>query len=283
MVNVYVRNRPYRGAVQAVVLDWAGTAVDYGCFGPLAAFIEVFKRRGVEVTTAEARAPMGMMKLDHLRAMCRTETVAAKWQAVHGRETDESDVEEMYHETESLMISCLSRHADPIPGLLETVEAFRDRGIRIGSTTGYTRPMMDVLAKAAEEKGYKPDAIISSSEAPAGRPYPWMCYLNAIALRAYPMEAMVKVGDTLADVEEGLNAGMWTVGIAKTGNSVGLSLEEIQALDPRMLEKRLYQVRKHFREAGAHFVVDGIWEVPAIIDRINSRLFHGETPIAFAS
>jgi len=277
-MDVMVRRKPYTGRVQAVVLDWAGTAVDYGSIGPLAVFIEVFARYGVAVTPAEARAPMGLMKKDHIRAICGTEAVSQRWIRVHGRPPVEDDVTAMYREMEPLMTEMVARHADPIPGLVEAVAALREAGIKIGSTTGYTRPMMEALIPAAADRGYRPDSIVCSSDVPAGRPYPWMCYLNAIHLQVHPFAAMVKIGDTPADIHEGLNAGMWTVGVVKTGNELGLSEAEVAALAEEDLRQRLEGAEKRLRHAGAHFLAEDVGHCPGIIEQINIYLARGERP-----
>jgi phosphonoacetaldehyde hydrolase len=277
-VEIFIRQTPYTGPVRAVVLDWAGTAVDYGCIGPVAVFIEVFKRRGVQVTTEEARAPMGLMKKDHVRSMCQSESVAAKWQKVHGREPDENDVEGMYADVEPLLVSTVARYADPIPGLSKAIAAFRRDGIGIGSTTGYTTPMMAVLRPEARRRGYIPDSIVCPSDVPAGRPYPWMCYQNAMNLQVYPMEAMVKIGDTVSDIHEGLNAGMWTIGVTKTGNELGMTEAEVASLRPEDLKKRLDAIDERFRKAGAHYVAESIEQCPPLIPAINAHLARGERP-----
>jgi len=277
-MDLIFHSKPYTGRVQAVVLDWAGTAVDYGSIGPLAVFIEVFARHGVAVTPAEARAPMGLMKKDHIRAICGTEAVSQRWIRAHGRPPVEDDVAAMYRELEPLMTEMVARHADPIPGLVEAVAALREAGIKIGSTTGYTRPMMEALIPAASEKGYRPDSIVCSSDVPTGRPYPWMCYLNAIRLQVHPFAAMVKIGDTPADIHEGLNAGMWTVGVIKTGNELGLSEAEVAALTEEDLKQRLESAATRLRHAGAHFLAEEVGQCPGIIEEINICLARGERP-----
>jgi phosphonoacetaldehyde hydrolase len=273
-----IRSKTHNGPIQAVVLDWAGTAVDYGCLGPVTVFIEVFKQQGVEVTVADARKFMGLMKKDHLRAMCQNESVARKWHSVYGRKPNEKDVEAMYRALQPLMTRSLIYHSDLIPGLLEAVDSFRRQSIKIGSTTGYSRSMMKVLSHEARENGYVPDSIVCSTDVAMGRPYPWMCYQNAINLQAYPLKAMVKIGDTVSDIEEGLNAGMWTIGVTKTGNELGLSEEEVSALEPDELKKRLDQIESRFRKAGAHYVVEGIWDCPDIVETISTLVARGECP-----
>jgi phosphonoacetaldehyde hydrolase len=273
-----VRRAPYTGPLRAVVLDWAGTAVDFGCLGPAAVFVEVFKKFGVTVTTAEARHFMGLKKIDHIRSMCRLASVVAGWQSAHGRAPDESDVDALYAETEPMMVAAISGHAEPIPGLIPFVQAMREKDMKIGSSTGYTRPMMEVMVPEARRRGYLPDAVVTSSDVPDGRPYPWMCYLNAIQLRVYPMQAMVKIGDTPSDIHEGLNAGMWTIGLTKSGNLLGLSAEEADRLQAADLSRRLGSAERELKSARAHFTAEGIWAVEPIIEEINARLAAGEQP-----
>jgi len=277
-VDIHLGNGAYKGPIRAIVLDWAGTAVDYGCVGPVAVFIEVFRRREVEVTTAEARGPMGLMKKDHVRRMCEMDSMAAKWQKAHGRTPDESDVEAMYEDVEPLMVSSVAATAEPVPGLHAALKAFRKAGIKVGSCTGYTTPIMAVLVEEARKRGYTPDSIVCPSDVPAGRPYPWMCYQNAINLQVYPMEGMVKIGDTVNDIQEGLNAGMWTIGVTKTGNELGLTEAEVALLAPSELRRRLDAIEERLHKSGAHYVTESIEWCPAIIEAINARLARGERP-----
>lgn len=275
----FIRKNAYTGPVQAVVLDWAGTAVDFGCMGPAAVFVEVFAEQGITVSVQEARQFMGVEKKDHIRKMCGLDSVAGAWRETFGRLPDEGDVDMLYDRTASLMVAAISKHADIIPGVVDTMDELRKMGIKIGSSTGYVREMMDVLVPLAGKNGYAPDAVFCSADVPSGRPHPWMCYLNAIELGVYPMEAMVKIGDTIADIEEGLNAGMWTVGIVKTGNEMGLSQADLEALDPAEADRRAQEIRTRFEQAGAHYILDRAADVIPVIETINQRLAAGEQPL----
>jgi phosphonoacetaldehyde hydrolase len=273
------RQFSYTGPVLGVVLDWAGTTVDYGCRGPTSVFIKTFQEFGVSVSTAEARQFMGLAKKDHVRALCGLPSVTAQWLAIHRRIPEDIDINAIYTRMEPMMVLAVSDHADTIPGVLEAVDGLRARQIRIGSSTGYTRPMMDVLATTARENGYSPDVVVCSSDVPAGRPYPWMCYANAIQLQVYPLEAMVKIGDTISDIGEGLNAGMWTIGITRTGNEMGLSLEEVNQLPDIERVARLTAIKNRFQAAGAHYAVETLVDIPPVIDEISDRLSRGEHPL----
>ncbi|HSW31637.1 MAG TPA: phosphonoacetaldehyde hydrolase [Longimicrobiales bacterium] len=274
----FVFRRSYRGPLKAVLLDWAGTTMDYGCMAPAVVFMDVFKRKGVEITVDEAREPMGAHKKVHIRQITKNEAVAKRWEQKHGRRPTEADVEAMFEDFVPLQLQCLARYADLIPGTLEAVAEFRRRGLKVGSTTGYMEEMMAILQDEARRRGYVPDSTVCASQVPAGRPHPFMCLQNAINLQTYPMEAFVKIGDTLPDIEEGLNAGMWTIGLAKTGNEMGLTEGEIAALDPEARSARMARAYKRMAQAGAHYVVDGIADVAPLLDEIDARLARGERP-----
>jgi phosphonoacetaldehyde hydrolase len=277
-MSIFIRNQAYTWPVKAIVLDWAGTAVDFGSLGPAAVFVDVFAKFGIEVSVAEVRQFMGVAKKDHIRGICGLPTVETQWREKNGRLPDEDDVERIYAETEPMMVDAVTRHADLIPGLLETVDTLRRQGVKIGSSTGYIAPMMEALVPAARDRGYAPDAVVCASDVPAGRPYPWMCFLNAIKLQVYPLEAIVKIGDTISDIEAGLNAGMWTIGLTQSGNELGISEQEASQLTAEEMKARTNPIAQRFRDAGAHYVAAGIWEVLPVIENINACLARGEKP-----
>lgn len=270
--------RSYRGPLKAIVLDWAGTTIDYGCFAPAVVFVQVFEHKGVPITIDEARGPMGTYKKVHIRKITEMESVRERWQKAHGRLPDENDVEEMFNEFVPLQMNVLAEYADLIPGTLDAVKDFRARGMRVGSTTGYTREMMDLVEPEAAKRGYTTDATVCATEVPEGRPAPFMCLENMLRLQVYPPEAMVKVDDTTPGIDEGLNVGMWTIGLAKTGNEIGLTAAEIAKLEPADLKAKLERAQTRLAQAGAHYVVDGIWDVPAVLDEIAQRVRRGERP-----
>jgi phosphonoacetaldehyde hydrolase len=270
--------RSYRGPIQAVLLDWAGTTMDYGCMAPAVVFVEVFERQGVPITIEEARAPMGAHKRVHIQKITQLESVQRRWKEKHGRAPNDADVERMFKEFVPLQLKVLSDYSQMIPGALEAVEAMRKRGYKIGSTTGYTTEMMEINLKDAAKQGYRPDSTVCASDVPAGRPYPYMCLQNVINLGVSPVEACVKVDDTRPGVEEGLNAGMWTIGLAMSGNEIGLPLTEIEKLDPADRERRRQAAYSRMYQTGAHYVVDSIADIMPCLDDIEARLRRGERP-----
>ena len=274
----FVYRRNYRGKLKAVILDWAGTTMDYGCYAPAVVFVEVYKRKGVPISMEEARVPMGAHKKVHIRKISQLDSVSKRWEEIHGRKPNEDDVDEMFADFVPLQLACLADYSDLIPGTLEAVTHFRERGLKIGSTTGYLPEMMAMLKEEASQRGYGPDSSVCAGDVPAGRPEPWMCLENAKNLGVYPMESIVKVDDTLPGIDEGLNAGMWSIGLAKTGNEIVLNQEEIEALTADELQVKLEGAYRRMWQVGAHYVVDGIWDVPIVLDLIDERLSRGERP-----
>lgn len=274
----FVFQRTYRGPLKAVILDWAGTTIDFGSFAPVAVFIRLFERYGISVSKEDVRSGMGLMKRDHLRLILNRPAVAQAWHQINGSPPTEADVDRLFAEFASLQVEILRQHTIPIRGLEETLANLRQRKLKIGSTTGYTRPMMEIILPEAEKQGYVPDALVCPDEVPAGRPYPWMIYQNLIQLQVYPAEAVVKVGDTLPDIEEGLNAGLWTVGLTLSGNLLGLSETEVAALPAAELAAKREAIAKQLYQSGAHYVIDGIWDLPPVLDDIQMRLSRGERP-----
>jgi phosphonoacetaldehyde hydrolase len=268
----------YTGRLKAVILDWAGTIVDYGSCAPAGVFVEVFARHGVPITMEQARAPMGSEKRAHIAAIAAMPEVADAWKRAHDRPCTDADIDTVYAEFVPLQIESLPRFADLIPGTIEAVAEFRKRGLKIGTTTGYNAEMMRVLGPEAANRGFEPDCVVSSDMVAEGRPAPWMALKAAAIMRVYPISAIVKIGDTIPDIQEGLNGGMWTIAVAATGNELGLFEAEAAALPPGEREQRLARAREHLQAAGAHYVVDGIYDVPPLLDQIEARLAQGECP-----
>ncbi len=264
--------------IRAVVFDWAGTMIDYGSRAPAAVFMEVFRQQGVPITSEQARAPMGMAKRAHIEAISLMPDVATRWIAKFGSEPTQQQIDSMYEEFLPLQKSVLSEHGQLIPGASETARWCREHDIKVGGTTGYTQELMSVVLPMAAEQGYAPDDSLGADDAPAGRPAPWMIFELAKRFDVYPMRHIVKVDDTMVGIEAGLNAGTWTVGVTKTGNELGRSLEEINDLPEEELEQMLLKAKRRFQSAGAHYVVESVAELPAIIAHINQKLSAGEPP-----
>lgn len=245
--------------IKTVIFDWAGTTVDYGCFAPVQAFAEAFRAYGIDPTVEEIRKPMGMLKIDHVRTMLSMDRIRELWKAQQKRDWREEDVQAVYLLSEKKILEILPDFTELKPGVKETVEELRNRDIRIGSTTGYTDEMMRIVVPAAEKKGYAPDFWITpDSTGGIGRPYPYMIFRNMEALKSASVAEVMKVGDTVSDIREGKNAGVFTVGVIEGSSEMALTEAEYNALSEAEKEEKKELVRKKYMEAGADAVVDDI-------------------------
>lgn len=266
--------------IQAVVFDWAGTVIDFGCRAPVLALSEVFAEAGIEISEAEARADMGRAKRDHVRALLAMPRVAALWKAHHGAASTEADVDRLHDAVEPKMRAAARDCAQLIPGASELVADLRAQGVKIGSTTGYTRPMMADILPLAAEQGYAPDVVVCAGETTAGRPSPLMMWKALVELGAWPARACVKVDDAVVGIGEGLEVGAWTVGLSASGNGVGLSREDLARLPEAERTARIEASAQALREAGAHYVVESVADLPAVLAEIEARIERGERPTA---
>lgn len=258
--------------IECVIMDWAGTAIDYGCFAPVSAFLESFRAIGIEVTSEEARRPMGLTKIDHVRALFDMPRIGKCFEELYHRPYNEEDVQGRYEEFQRLLFSTLKEYTLPIPQVKETLEVLRAKGIKIGSTTGYTKEMMDIVMPAAAGHGYQPDNCVTSDGLPAGRPYPYMIYKNMCDLAVPSRCSVLKYGDTISDIKEGVHAGVWSVGVVIGSNEMGLTEEEFAQLSDEERQEKMADVRNRMYAAGADYVVNDITELPALIDAINQRM-----------
>lgn len=255
--------------IEAVIFDWAGTTVDYGSFAPVEAFIEAFKAFGITPTVEEVREPMGMLKWDHIHTMMKMPRITEEWEKAHGRMWDKTDVDAIYDKSEKAIFGILDKFSTPKPFVLKAVEELRNRGIKIGSTTGYTTEMMDIVTKSAEEQGYKPDSWFCPNHTEnKGRPYPYMVFKNLETLGISSANAAIKVGDTVADIKEGKNAGMISVGIIEGSSVMGYTQAEYEAFSPERKAFEVERVRKVYEACGADYVINNMDELCDLIKKI---------------
>jgi phosphonoacetaldehyde hydrolase len=247
-----------------VIFDWAGTMVDFGCEAPVKALMEAFRAEGVSIDEAAARRDMGKAKIDHVRSLLGYPRVAAEWSKVHGHIADSSDVDVLMARLGPLMRDHAASASTLIPGARQTFERLRAAGLRVASSTGYTREMMQPVLKRAAEQGYEPEHVVCSGETPAGRPSPLMIYKACAELGVWPLSRVVKVDDAEAGIAEGKAAGAFTVGVT-SGNQVGLSYDAFHALPSAERNSRVQAARASLLAAGADIVIESVADlIPAL-------------------
>ncbi len=280
LMNKYVEEKRYRGKVQAVILDWSGTTADAYVVAPAVVFVKVFKRQNVEISMAEARGPMGLRKDLHIKALTEVDEIKERWKNVHGKYPDQSDVDRMFADFVPLQLDCLRKYTTLLPGVAEVTQRLQKQGIKIGSTTGFIRPMVDILEEDAAKQGYKPDASVAGDEVINGaRPSPHMVYKNLDMLNITPIHSVIKVDDTVSGVGEAVNAGCWGVGVTRYSNYMDVdSPEDGEKLSDDEIAKRHAKTKDMLEKAGAHYVIDSIADIEPVIEDVNQRLARGERP-----
>ena len=276
----FVFRREYRGRVKALVLDWSGTTADAYVIAPAVVFAEVFEKEGVSISMKEARGPMGLRKDLHIKALTEDPQIRERWKDVHGKYPDQSDVDRMFEVFVPSQLACLPAHTGLLPGVADVVSRLQQQGIKVGCSTGFTRPMVDVLEKAAKEQGMVLDASVAGDEVVQGaRPRPFMVYRNLDLMDAWPIQAVIKVDDTVSGIGEGLNGGCWSVGVSRYSNYMNInSYQEADNMPAAEFDRRHDETREILRKAGAHYVIDSFAEIEPVIEDVNQRLARGERP-----
>ena len=265
--------------LQAVIFDWAGTLVDFGSLAPTQIFVEAFATFGITITLAQARGPMGLSKWDHIHQLLQDESIAAQWQTTFGRAPTNDDVDAIYARFMPMQIAKVGEFSAPIEGAVELLQWLRAQGLKVGSCTGYPREVLSQLLPQATAAGIAPDHVVAGDDLPAGgRPGPFMALANVLALGITDVRACVKVDDTVPGIEEGRNAGMWTVGLSLSGNEVGYSVEEFAQAPKDEVDARVAQAEAKLQAAGAHYVVRSVADLPAVLEQITAAMRAGKTP-----
>ncbi|CAM3673205.1 phosphonoacetaldehyde hydrolase [Polaromonas hydrogenivorans] len=255
--------------LQAVIFDWAGTLVDFGSVAPTQIFVEAFATFGITLTLAQARGPMGLSKWDHIHQLLQEASIAAQWQTAFGRSPTDADVDAIYARFMPMQIAKVGEFSAPIAGAPELLTWLRAQGLKVGSCSGYPREVLNQLLPQAAAAGIAPDHVVAGDELLAGgRPGPYMALANVLALGISDVRACVKVDDTVPGIEEGLNAGMWTVGLSLSGNEVGYSPEDFAQAPQAEVNARVAVAEAKLKKAGAHHVVRSVAELPAVLQQI---------------
>jgi len=279
-MNKHLEEKRYKGKVQAVILDWSGTTADAYVVAPAVVFVEVFKRQKVEISMVEARGPMGLRKDLHIKALTEVDEIKERWKKIHGKYPEQSDVDRMFADFVPLQLDCLRKYTTLLPGVAEVTQRLQKQGIKIGSTTGFVRSMVDILEEDSAKQGYKPDASVAGDEVTSGaRPSPHMVYKNLDMLNITPIQSVVKVDDTTSGVGEAVNAGCWGIGVTRYSNYMDVDTpEDGKKLSEDEIKKRVAKTKDILEKAGAHYILESIADIEPVIEDINKRIARGERP-----
>ena len=264
--------------IAAVVFDWAGTMIDFGCLAPVRALQEAFAQEGVAITEAQVRKDMGKAKRDHVAALLTDPAVSRAWSERFGKAPAATDLDRLYAALEPLMLEQAAAHTTLIPGAADAAAWLARRGVKIGSGTGYTREMMAAILPRAAQQGYAPSVVVCAGETKEGRPSPLPMWKALLELGAYPAWRCVKVDDAVVGIQEGRAAGAWTIGVAASGNGVGLGLEAWTALSESERRSRKAAAEQSLLDAGADYVMATVADLPDVLVDIERRIAANDRP-----
>lgn len=266
-------------ALEAVIFDWAGTLVDFGSLAPTQIFVDAFRSFDINLTLQQARGPMGLSKWQHIQALLSEPAIAQQWQQCTGHAPTDKDIDAIYSRFMPMQIAKVGEYSQGIAGVAATLSWLRDKQLKIGSCSGYPRQVLDVLLPLAAADGIAPDHVIAGDElAAGGRPGPYMALANVLALKIGDVAGCIKVDDTVPGIEEGIRAGMWSIGISLSGNEVGISADALAQLSTDQIATLRARAELRLRDAGAHYVIDSVADLPAVVTLIEARLQAGERP-----
>ncbi|MCI0357170.1 MAG: phosphonoacetaldehyde hydrolase [Planctomycetaceae bacterium] len=264
--------------IKLVVFDLDGTAVDFGCQAPVGAMLEAFSRQRIMLTMQQVRSSLGLPNYEHVRSLLEMPAVGEQFQIVHGRRWNEADALHFADDLVELQTEFVSRYCGLVPALAACVEELKRRGIKLGTTTSYPRQTAEQIWDLLGIEGLAFDAHVAADDTPSGRPAPWMIYRLMQELDVFPPWRVLKVGDTAADIEEGRNAGCWSVGVIASGNEIGLTLNEWLSLSPAEQDERQQNVVRKLLHTCASDWLPTLADLPATIDSFQRRLALGERP-----
>jgi phosphonoacetaldehyde hydrolase len=278
--------RPYKDTIKTVILDNSGTCVDPFVIAPAVVFQEVFKQHNIDISMREARIPMGLRKDLHISEILKLPRIQEEFIKVNGRKSTKDDVATIFNDFVPMQIDVLPKYCTIMPNVLSTMDNLRDQGIKFGTTTGFNREMVNCILENTKDKGLHFDTTMAGDDFPeeelhlGARPKPFMVWKNLFKLDAWPIESVIKVDDTITGIQEGINAGCWSIGITDYSNYMDIdTIEEWNSMSSKEKQKRKeYSRDKIQNESGAHYIINEFDELELVIQDINQRLSLGEKP-----
>lgn len=164
-------------------------------------------------------------------------------------------------------------HAEPTPGALDVLQGLRERGISCAWLEELPGATAQTLATHLGQQlagGFTTD----------GRrwPAPDACWQALIQLGSPRLDGCVLVSGQPRLLQAGLNAGLWTIGLAASGPLCGLAPGDWDALDMPQRDRRRSQATLGLYRLGVHSVIDHLGELDSCLQDIATRRLKGEKP-----
>ncbi len=279
---MYSYSRNFYGKLRGCIFDWSGTLVDKYSIAPVKSLMDTFKNYDIDVSYDEIRDSMGIRKDKHIEAILEIPNIRYKWLKKYGSEPNQSMVEEITLQYQMCQLDSISDYTELIPGVKSALLSLRNRHrLKLGGTTGFYNNITSQIQKdILKRDNVSLDSFVSGDDVEYGsRPNPFMLFRCMTKMNIDNVRTIVKVDDTVSGVEEGLNAGVWTVGVYRYSNYMNINtLEELENLAISDYSERINKSRDILSRSGAHYVIENLSQMETVVNDINMRLSRGECP-----
>lgn len=279
---MYSYSRNFYGKLRGCVFDWSGTLIDKYSIAPVKSLMDTFNKYEINVSYDEIRSSMGIRKDKHIQDILEMPNIKKQWVAKYGSKPDQSNVKDIALTYQMYQLESISNYTELIPGVKSALLSLRNRHrLKLGGTTGFYSNITSQIEKdILKRDNVSLDSFVSGNDVDYGsRPNPFMLFRCMTNMNIDNVRSIVKVDDTVSGVEEGLNAGTWTVGVYRYSNYMDINtLDELEQLDLSDYRERVNKSRDILSRSGAHYVIENLGQMDWVICDINERLSRGELP-----
>lgn len=274
--RAFTTRKPNR--IAAVYFDMCGTIVDDKSVAPVEAFSETFRSAGVKLNHDEIRQFMGVAKYDHVKSLVNLPRVQKQLNsfATSVEIEDRKDLySELYQRYLHFQTESARKWCQPIRGVSSLMHQLKAWNIKVGTTSGFPQRICNVVLENFYRNhiyNFSSKNVLGSDSLPynnGARPKPGLIFELMSRQKIKNPRSVIKVGDTVADIQEGKNAGTWVVAVTETSSDLGVSRKEYNKFTISQKEEANKYLSDKFYCEGADFVTYDVTGISAILKSCN--------------
>jgi len=253
-------------SVRGVVFDLAGTLIDTGCQAPVHAMTAAFAKNGLIVTDKIVREDMGLPKRAHIMAILDKPAMKTQWECLFNNQPRKVDVDRIYQSTNQELKRVVANYSKPTPFAIELLYYLQANGIHIGITTGYSREIINVLGDQLHKSGIIYNNLVCADEVKNPRPKAGM--INKIfddwEIYNFGHHRFIKIGDTIADIQEAHAAGITCCQVIDTCSDLGNIINtdnKINNNNREFINNERNSIKHKFAKSGADFYCNNLHDI----------------------
>ena len=250
--------------IKACIFDLGGTIVDKYSLSPLLSLQKAFSLKKIYIPNKLIIQGMGKHKYEHIYYLCNKNIINTQFRIHNDRDISSVDMESIFNDFNDIQTQHMKLYLNIIPETYIIMKYLQENDIKVGITTGFNKNQMNIAVDKLKYNHIKIDSHTSSDY--AYRPLPYMIKSNMNNLQIDDPKQVIKIDDTCVGIQEGINAGCYTVGVARW--SVNMDMFSLDALTKDDINHKLIESRRRLKEGGADFVIDTLDELPSIIKTI---------------